>query len=562
MTDLRVDALTDIQAFCDLINYQEAGMSGFSNCHKDLFNFTIRNQLVDNTTSELRRDIVLYPREHRKSTIRTVIYPMWRLYRNPNLRILIGCNDLGLAKGFIREIKQYFEDEELQELVWNNRPHVSGDMIPALNAQARRSRRATRNGNDAIDQRVIWNAEQIQIIRPRKFKEPSIEIYSIGTTPTGSHYELLLLDDIVDNVNSKTELKAKKIDAWANDLENVVTKMPKYVTIFEELGIGEWAGDEIKITGTRYFAWDYYSKFVGNDDKIDKMVETLEARNYSGIVKNIYVNNVDNSDGYIFPEEFDATIEDNLKRRLKPSEFAAQYLLKILASEEEKFKEKDIRILAPAQIINTPGLPIAQFVHDTSERENGKAILLHAYMDTAISLRETADRTAIGIGGFDFEWNFFLVDLVAGRWDAPDMVEQAYRLLDKWSLNTLIYEGGVGLADAVASMFRYQMSLGKRRHISLITDVPPRSITKEEDIELRLLPLFTGHKFYTFSRLLNDTPLGDELKYFGTGGHDDRLDVVKGLIKYSKPTRQNAAQNYNHKLVQSQRNSMYGGVRI
>lgn len=51
--------------------------------------------------------MLLAPRGHLKSTVVTGCYPLWRLARNPNLRILIVAETQGIARKLLDCIKQH-----------------------------------------------------------------------------------------------------------------------------------------------------------------------------------------------------------------------------------------------------------------------------------------------------------------------------------------------------------------------------------------------------------------------------------------------------------------------
>ncbi len=95
----KVKALHDIWTFAELIGY-EGGKKNFAAIHRKLAGFVTAPQLapvclLDKGFSKQkynRRRLVLMPRGHLKSTVCSVLYTLWRIYRNPYIRILVGCN--------------------------------------------------------------------------------------------------------------------------------------------------------------------------------------------------------------------------------------------------------------------------------------------------------------------------------------------------------------------------------------------------------------------------------------------------------------------------------------
>lgn len=559
--DLRVTALTNIFAFADLIDFR-GGCATMSKCHHDMIIFNVRNQTEAQTDSHLRRRIVLFPREHRKSTYNTILYSMWRIYRNPDIRTLVGTNEKKLAKLFIVELRQYFEDGELQASVWNNRPHIQGRLIPVLDAQSRRNHRSRRNNRneddddlwetEALDRKIKWTSEELQMLRPTVMKEPSFAAYSVGTSPVGTHFDLLELDDIVDLKNSKTPEKALTVETWANSLESVVTKKAQWVQICR--GFGEWVGNEVVINGTRYFYHDYYSKFVGNNE--EECQERLQRYRYSLFEKNIYVNGVDSSNGYIFPEEFDENVENDLRTRLKAHEFAAQYLLKIVADESVILKDDMLRVHQPIQYTAAGFNKINFYDTDTRQIMPIYPILV---VDPAISMRRKSDNTFIGLGGYDERGVLHLIDAITKKLLPDDLVRETYALLDKWKLNSAWIESGVGYQASLLSIFKNNFD--RYRPIVLREIIARAHGNKEDRIKYALEPLLRAGRFAVNLPVLNSTNIRAEMKYFMSGNYfDDALDGTTNIALHAivpKKKDANTKQNARHLVV----NTMYGGCR-
>lgn len=129
------------------------------------------------------RKLIVVPRGTLKSTIACVGYPIWRLLRNPNERVLIDSEIYTNSKNFIREIKGHLESESLTSLYGNFK---------------------TNN----------WNEGEITIAqRSQIYKESSITASGIGATKVGQHYTVICGDDYNSNHNSMTvEGRQKVID--------------------------------------------------------------------------------------------------------------------------------------------------------------------------------------------------------------------------------------------------------------------------------------------------------------------------------------------------------------
>ena len=132
------------------------------------------------------RQLHLWPRGHFKTTNITVGYSLYELCKNPNLRIFIGNSVLSNAKSFLREIKGHLaNNDKLKEIM-----------------------------GDTINKDDKWTEQEI-ILKTRTInkKEPTIQVAGVGQSLVSQHYDLMILDDLVDqdNVNTK-ELIQKTID--------------------------------------------------------------------------------------------------------------------------------------------------------------------------------------------------------------------------------------------------------------------------------------------------------------------------------------------------------------
>nr|WP_178139340.1 hypothetical protein [Desulfovibrio litoralis] len=162
----------------------------------------------------------LWAREHYKSTIITFALTIQDILNNPEITIGIFSHTRPIAKGFLKQIKAEFEQNELLKACY---PDVLYD-IPHKEAPQ-------------------W-AEDCGIIVKRKNnpKEATLEAWGlVDGQPTGKHFSLLIYDDVVTRESVSTpEMIAKVTEAWALSLN---------------LGA---RGGERRYIGTRYHFNDTY----------------------------------------------------------------------------------------------------------------------------------------------------------------------------------------------------------------------------------------------------------------------------------------------------------------
>lgn len=162
------------------------------------------------------------PRGSLKSSLCSVAYPIWRLIKDPNERILIDSELYTNSKNFLREIKGHLAAEPLTNLFGPFR---------------------SRN--------QVWTEGQIIIAQRNVIKkDASISCSGIGAEKTGSHYTAVIADDMNSKNNSNTrEGRQKVIDHYR-----------MYVSLLEP-------GGTLVIVGTRYATDDLIGHIIDNEIK-------------------------------------------------------------------------------------------------------------------------------------------------------------------------------------------------------------------------------------------------------------------------------------------------------
>jgi hypothetical protein len=147
---------------------QDEEQEYFFPVHRKLCDFLQKNS----ERSPAPRHMVVMPRGSLKSTICTVLYPLWRALCDPSIRILMVMNTMPNAKSKLREIRGRIETD----------PTILGlfpDRIPNF--------RKTR-----------WSDVQAELERPKcPFPEATWEAAGLRSTLTSRHYDMIIEDDTV-----------------------------------------------------------------------------------------------------------------------------------------------------------------------------------------------------------------------------------------------------------------------------------------------------------------------------------------------------------------------------
>jgi len=265
MDEIRRLGNEDLFFFCDVILYDPLDPKQVPLCvgvHDELCH--ILQYYEDDT-------LALIPRKHLKSTISTVGYALWRLGKDPNLRILIYTDILNpTGTGFMRAIQGH--------ILHNSRLHL---VFPNLKP-------ATDRGSNKYQK---WNSKEIIVERSHySLKENSITISSTEQDLTSWHGELQLYDDIVTFKNAKTDEKLKGIYDWYEKTLCLADRINRKV-----------------IVGTRYHDADTYGQLIKND------------------AMKLYLRKYRENDKYIWDDELNIKYCEKMHAQLRPYEFSCQF---------------------------------------------------------------------------------------------------------------------------------------------------------------------------------------------------------------------------------------------
>lgn len=166
-----------------------------------------------------KRKLIVMPRGTFKTSLASVAYPIWRLIRNPNERILLDSELYQNSKNLLRQIKSVIESHTFRE--------AFGDWRHPQ----------------------VWNEGEIIVrARTRPQKEASITVSGIGAQKTGQHYDVVIADDLNSPRNSMTPEGCQK----------VIDHYRYYTSLLEQDGT-------LVVVGTRYSAADLIAYVMKNE---------------------------------------------------------------------------------------------------------------------------------------------------------------------------------------------------------------------------------------------------------------------------------------------------------
>lgn len=542
----KVRALHDFWFFIDMCKFK-GGTKNFDPVHRELALFLSSPQLPPDKLKHPRehylKRFVMMHRSGFKSTM-VVLYVLWRIYRNPNIRILYNGCDKDLTESFLSEIAQYFVDGRLQKEVWNTRPHIDGPLVPKLSAEDKIGRAYDRDVfAKIIAQKVVWNNEKIQVIRSDIFKEPTIDTTSVRVSDTGQHVDLVINDDLVTFDNSDKPEKAKKVFIKAADMVSVLDPF-RESEICE--GFTEILGREVITTGTPYFSWDYNVHL----EKEHKRLGYIYFR------RSLYVDDKKSS-GYTCPSRFNDKVEQEMKTEIVQARglktWMAQYLLKIVSDENAVLKSDKVTKIDSSQL----KLVSSSVVEVRIEGETYE-VRIQAALDPAASEATTANHSAMLIGGYLPDGDFLIVGGFKKKLTAAKLVKECFKWWSNFNLGKATIETPPSTGNTYVELFnRFRPDRAR----TVIHGVKP-VINKNLRIETTLEPFLgdaTLERIYCVESIYKELCEEiDSIDLTAEVNDDDLLDALEQLIS-ATPLRHKRRKPTNYYKDYAEINQQYGG---
>lgn len=182
------------------------------------------------TSSRRKSKMILMPRHTFKSSVLTVGYSLYKMVRDPNIRIMVYSDSQAKASGFLTGIKNHLEGK-----------------VPS-------SRFVEAFGDWTTDpHKGKWNDSEILVNKRTVAQiEPTVSTGGIETSQVGRHYDLIIFDDIVTDINTTTK----------SMMDKVYECYQKSLSLLKP-------GGEILIVGTRWDFADAYGRIIAENKEND-----------------------------------------------------------------------------------------------------------------------------------------------------------------------------------------------------------------------------------------------------------------------------------------------------
>lgn len=153
----------------------------------------VTTEVVKELEARLKK-LIMIPRGTFKSTVATNAFPIWLLWHNPNLRIMIDSETLANAKMYLAGIKDMIVNNSLMREICTD---SNGVYVLEPNYKL--------SGGFTEEQLILKARTRLGM------KEPTIFCSGADNARTGMHPDVILMDDLVSERNVGTTEQIEKV---------------------------------------------------------------------------------------------------------------------------------------------------------------------------------------------------------------------------------------------------------------------------------------------------------------------------------------------------------------
>lgn len=322
-----------------------------------------------------RKRLNLVTRGGLKTTILTQAHAIQWIINYPDIRILLVSAQLGRAKDFLKGIKEHFTKNELFRWLFT-------EYCPKMNDQGK----TEDFGND----------EQFTIPcrRTPGIKEPTIRVASADSSVAGGHYDVIKVDDLVEDQNTRTPGGIEQTRKFFGSL------WPLVETNSLAPGHG-W----LDVTGTIYHFSDLHQTIVTEEAK------KAEDQKEWSVLHIPAMDSYPNGKAW-WPDRISAKALQKIERdpALGPGVLFPQYLLRPLQDKDGLIKTKsDIRWIS------------RKILREIEPRLNWNVTIDLAGMEETTGA--DTDYTVINLHGWGKDGRCYFDRIWWGRFDTSEVID-------------------------------------------------------------------------------------------------------------------------------------------
>jgi hypothetical protein len=299
------------------------------------------------------------------------------------------------------------------------------------------------------------------------------------------------------------------------------------------------AGCKIVILGTYLGQRSFLYHVVGTDE--DARFKSVEQ---GGDWFKVHIPAEDESGKNAWAAKYTRDFLDRKRRTMGYAAYAQEYLGVCMSEEDAIFRlsEGVEYSVGDDHNFQTPLASTTPITYNGEEvgpfNETVGRMTRVIVVDSATSLKTSADYSAVVVGGLDSKQRLWVLDAWQGRVLAPNLAEQVFRMAEKWRVNVVAVEA----FGPYVEIFRIIRQHFHNRHTDdawipqVIEYRPPASYSKEDRI-LSMAWRFDQRKVALPAYLANTSPhvreLYRQIAHFTPDGrnlrHDDLIDAMSGI---------------------------------
>lgn len=386
------------------------------------------------------RNLWIWSRGFFKTTLITECHSVYLIINNPNIRMLLCSNTIGISTDMLRNIKGHF----MANVAFR---HFFPEFCPKPNSVGK----------------VEFGTSQDFTVPCRVLarKEPTIMVAGVGTNLTGLHFDYMKLDDLVtkDSVTNDTQIQASK-DYYSS-----------LRPLFDKAAV-----PREDVVGTIYHFNDLYTSVLR---KSGLFKESFIPARINGVAT--------------FPERLP---DDELEKLILdpsvgPWQFATQYMLNPINPADAKFRESWIKTYVVGD------------VGGSDYKKLPEGLAEYVLVDPASTTKKKSDYTVIERWGIDSEGNQYLLEGIRDKLTAFQRIDKLFEIVDKCkNLKWVKYEVIGGRHGDLEEIERRQVEafrkktpvLGRRRFT--VKETKSTVASKVDRIEQRLVGQYHAGKVF------------------------------------------------------------------
>ena len=439
--------------------------------------------------SKYHKKLINLPRGHLKSSIITVGFTIQQLVKDPSIRILIVSGNYQLATNFIGQIQKILmRNKRLRELY--------GEF------------------DKNADQ---WKRDAIAVYSPDAdfiTKEANLKAQGIDSGVTSTHFDIIILDDVVTRENVTTHEQINKVITFYRDIQDIWDRRRNNAQII--------------VIGTRWNDGDLYGWLMDKDNPEREQVGVLikQAISNPKIIRDGTRYKLEGGE-VLFPRKFSKESLQELLDSKGIREFTAQYLNSIVDDDTAVFKRAWFR----------------RYEYDDIK---GRELNRYIMVDPAISQEERADYTAMVVVGVDAWGKVFVLEVVRNRFSPTELIGELFRLDDEYKPRSI----GIEMVAFQKSLQYFIADESKSRHHYLPIKELKAGNQKDSKASriMGLEPYYARGDVFHPNHAKNIDILEDELIRFPYGKHDDVIDALAYFPQLITPPKVKDERKAHHYL--------------